>query len=121
MPIAAACSAIASATAGAGGLDTTTISSVAGSASSRSSAWLGRPAADRGGQVAAADAEAVRHADAGAVEQAHQLLGAGAGRGDDADRAGPHDVGEAEPDAADDGGAAVGAHHQQAALGRPRP
>ena len=46
-----------------------------------------------------------------------QLLAAGAGRGDDADRAGAGGVGEAEPEAADDRGAAVGAHHQQAALG----
>ncbi len=44
------------------------------------------------------------------------LLRAGAGGGDHADRAGPEHVGEAEADAADHGRAAVGAHDQQAAL-----
>ena len=72
---------------------------------------------DLGRQVAAADPERVRDADAGVVEQAEQLLAAGAGRGDDADRAGRDDVGEAQPDAADDGGAAVGSHDEHAALG----
>ena len=51
------------------------------------------------------------HPDARGVEQAHDLLGAGAGGGHDPDRAGADDVGEAEPDPADDRGAAVGAHH----------
>ena len=56
--------------------------------------------------------------DAGRVEQAHHLLGAGAGRRDDAHRSGPHDVGEAERDPADVGRAAVGAHDEHVGGGR---
>ena len=88
-----------------------------------------RAAAHGGRQVAAADAEAVADADPAGVEQRHHLLGTGARRRDDADRAGAHDVGEAERDAADDGGAAVRAHDEHArarrrvleAAPRPRP
>jgi hypothetical protein len=69
------------------------------------------------GQVTPADAETVRDADPGAVEQRHQVLRARAGGGDDPDRTGTDHVGEAEPDPADDGGAAVGPHHQDTGLG----
>ena len=117
VPSAAAYSRISAATSSAGGLETTTISSTAGSASRRRSASRVASPRDLGGQVAAADAERRGDADAGVVEQREQLLAAGAGGGDDADRAGLDGVGEAEAEAADDGGAAVGAHHQQAALG----
>ena len=116
-PALAAYSAISAATSSAGGLETTTTSSTAGSASRRRSASRVDEPADLGGQVAAADAERGGDADAGVVEQREQLLAAGAGRGDDADRPGRDGVGEAEAEAADDRGAAVGAHDQQAALG----
>ena len=55
--------------------------------------------------------------DAGMVEQRQHLLAAGARGGDQPDRAGLDDVGEAEPEAADHRGAAVRAHHQQPLLG----
>ena len=77
----------------------------------------GQPA-DGLGQVAAADAEHVRDADAGHVEQAGDLLGAGARRGHQADRPGPDDVGEAEGDAGDDRRPAVGTHDQDAGVVR---
>ena len=73
--------------------------------------------AHRGGEVATPDAEAVAHADPRRVEQRHHLLGSGARRRDDADRAGSHDVGEAEGDAADDRGAAVGSQDEHAGTG----
>ncbi len=78
----------------------------------------GRPAADRCGQVAPADAEHGRDADAGRVEQARHLLRAGARCRDDADRTRAKCVGEAEPEAADNRGAAVRAHHERTARGR---
>jgi hypothetical protein len=77
----------------------------------------GRAPTDGRLEVAAADAEAVRDADPGRVEQAHDLLGAGPRRGDDADRAGAHDVGEPEGDPADVGGAAVGPHDEHVSGG----
>ena len=77
----------------------------------------GEPA-DLGLQVAAADAEHVRDADAGHVEQARDLLGAGAAGRHHPDRSRPDDVGEAERDAGDDRRAAVGAHHQDAGVVR---
>ena len=109
-----AADAVRSPTSGAGGLDTTTISSVAGSASSACRAWsVERPliSADRSRPPTPST---WLTPDAGLVEQAHHLLRAGAGGGDEADRPGPDGVGEAEPDAADDGRAAVGAHDEQA-------
>src|SRR5215211_1698823 len=78
----------------------------------------GHDAADLGGEVAAADADGVGDADPGGVEEAGDLLDAGAGGADDADRAAADGVGEPEADAVEDGGAAVGAHEQEAALGR---
>ena len=72
--------------------------------------------ADVGRQVAPADADDLRHADAGRVEQAGRLLGAGAGGGDDADRAGRDDVREAETDVAEHRGPAAGAHDEQPEL-----
>ena len=113
----AASSRISSATSSAGGLETSTISSTAGSASSRRDRLAGRQPADLGAEVAAADAQRRGDPDAGVVEQREQLLAAGAGRGDDADRPGRDDVGEAQPDAVEDGGPAVGSHDEQAALG----
>ena len=77
----------------------------------------GREPSDLGGQVATADAVRRGDTDAGVVEQRQHLLTAGAGGGDDPDRPRSDDVGEPEPDPADDGGAAVGAHHQQIAGG----
>ena len=75
--------------------------------------------ADLGAQVAAADADRVRDAHPGGVEQAAHLLDAGPGRADDPDRPAPDRVREPERDAVDDRGAAVGAHEQQVALDRP--
>ena len=60
----------------------------------------------------------MRHADARVVEQGEQLLAPRAGRRDEGDRTGPAGVGEAEPEPADHRRAAVGPHHQEAALGR---
>ena len=77
----------------------------------------GEPA-DLGLQVAAADAEHVRDADAGHVEQARDLLGAGAAGRHHPDRSRPDDVGEAQRDAGDDRRPAVGAHHQDAGVVR---
>ena len=77
----------------------------------------GRPSADCVGEVAPAHAEAVTDADAGAVEQTHHLLGAGARGSDDAYRPRAQDIGEPQPDTADRSGAAVGTHHQKPAAG----
>ena len=74
-------------------------------------------AAHRGRQVATADADDVRHAAAGGVDQAGDLLRAGARGSDDPHRARAHDVGESEPDAGQHRGAALGPHHQEPALG----
>jgi hypothetical protein len=66
-------------------------------------------AADLGAQIAPADADRVRDPDPRRVEQAADLLRAGARSADDADRPALHRVGEAERDAVDDRRAAVGA------------
>ena len=73
-------------------------------------------AAHRRGQVAPADADDVRHAAAGGVEQARDLLRPRPGGGDDPHRPGAHDVGEAEADPGEHGGAAFGPHDEQVAL-----
>ncbi len=78
----------------------------------------GGAAPDGGLEVTAADAEAVAEADPRGVEQAHHLLRAGAGGGDDAHRPGAHDVGEAEGHPCDVGGAAVGPHDEHVGGGR---
>ena len=70
--------------------------------------------ADLAGEIAAAHADRLRDALAALRDQAGHLLHAGARRADDADVAARHAVGEGERHAADDGGAAVGAHHQAA-------
>jgi hypothetical protein len=75
-----------------------------------------REPADGLREVAAPDTEDVRDADPGHVEQAGDLLGAGARRGDQADRPGADDVGEAERDAGDDRRPAVGAHDEDAGV-----
>ena len=117
LPSVAAYACTSASTSGAGGLDTTTIEVVAGSAARAASACRVERPRTAGGQVAPADAEAVAHAHPGGVEQAHDLLGAGARGGDEPDRAGARGVGEAERDPADDRGAAVGAHEQHVGLG----
>jgi len=85
----------------------------------------GGEAADRGGQVATADAQRVAYAHsvqrlAGVVEQGEQLLAAGAGRGDQADAARADGVGEAEAHPVEQRGAAVGTHDEGAARGGVR-
>ena len=107
------------ATSGAGGLETTTIELVAGSAASAASACRRRAGRDgrRTGRGRRRPRQ-VADADPGGVEQAADLLGAGAGGGDRPTGPGAHDVGEAEPDAADDRGAAVGAHDEHVRGGR---
>jgi hypothetical protein len=60
----------------------------------------------------AANARSAADADPGRVEQRHDLLCAGAGRRDEADRSRLHGVREAQPQAADHGRAAVRSHHQ---------
>jgi hypothetical protein len=79
---------------------------------------VGGAASDRRRQVAAADAQAVAGSDPGRGQQAHHLLRPGAGRRHQADRPGPHHVGEAVADAVQDDGPAVGPHDQQAASPR---
>ena len=74
-------------------------------------------AAHRGRQVAPADADDVRHAAAGGVDQAGDLLCARARGGDHAHGARAHHVGEAEADAGQHRGAALGPHHQEPVLG----
>ena len=65
-----------------------------------------------------ADADRLAHPGAHRVDQARNLLQAGARRCDQADVAAPHRVGEAERHAIDDRGAAIGAHHHQPARAR---
>ena len=79
------------------------------------------------GQIAADAAAAVTaaltrkgDAAAGAVDQGGDLLGARARGADDADWAGADDVGEAQPDPAEQRGATIRPHTEQAALaGQP--
>ena len=77
----------------------------------------GGDGAHRFGQVAAAGAEGVGDAAAELVNAGGDELEAGARGADHADGAAAHGVGKAEADAVDDGRAAVGAHHEQAACG----
>ena len=113
-PDGAAAARTSSATDAAGGFEIRTISSVPGSAASRSSAGQHHRAADSLVQIAPADADRLRDAGAVAVDQAAHLLQAGPGRADQADRAAPDGVGEPERHAVEDRGPAVRAHHQQA-------
>ena len=76
----------------------------------------GGDSAHVGGQVATSHTERGGDPDTGMVEQGEELLAAGAGRGDDADRPGRNRVGEAETETADDCSAAVGSHHEQVPL-----
>ena len=71
-------------------------------------------------QVVAAGADGVRDAGAEPVDAGGDLLRAGARGADHADRAAPHDVGEAERNAVDDRRAAVGPHDQEVALAASR-
>ncbi len=75
----------------------------------------GRDPAHRIRQIVAARADGMRNPAAGLVDQAGELLDAGAGRPDHAHRPAADPVGEADPHAADQAGAAVRAHHQPAA------
>ena len=59
------------------------------------------------GEVTSADTEAVGDADPGGVEETHDLLGTGAGSGDESDGSGAHDVGEPERDTLHECGPAV--------------
>ena len=77
-----------------------------------------RAGSDGRRQVTTTDAEAVADPDPCRVEQAHDLLGTGAGGGHDADGPLAHDVGEAHRDPADDRGAAVGPHDEHVRGGR---
>ena len=110
----AAAAATDCATDGAGGLDTSSTRSVRRVGVQGGERVERRQPADGLRQVAPADAEDVRDADAGHVEQAGDLLRAGAGGGDQPDRPRTDDVGEAERDAGDDRRPAVGAHDQHA-------
>src|SRR3972149_4566543 len=74
--------------------------------------------ADRLAEVVAAGADRLRDADAEAVDEGGHLLEPGAGGGEAADRAAPHDIREGERHAVDDRGAAVGAHDDQTVLAR---
>ena len=64
--------------------------------------------------IAAAGADGLRYAATEAVDLRRHFLQAGARSGDDANGAAAHDVGKAQRHAVDDGGAAIGPHHQQA-------
>ena len=78
----------------------------------------GGDGADLGLEVAPAGADRMADAAAGARDQARHFLDAGARGADDADVAARHHVGEGERRAGDDRGAAIRAHHHQAALAR---
>ena len=103
---------------GSGGLEISTMCRVAGVGVERVDRHQRGDRADLGLEVAAAGADGVADAAAGARDQAGHFLHAGARRADDADVAARHRVGESERRAGDDRGAAVRAHHQQAALAR---
>ena len=101
-----------------GGLETSSTRSVAGSASRAASASrVASPptASERSRPPTPSTCETP---DAGRVEQAGDLLRTGAAGGDQPDRPGADDVGEAERDAGDDRRAAVGAHDQDAGVVR---
>ncbi len=76
------------------------------------------PRGDGSGQVAPACPDRLRDATTEPVDERGDLLNPGAGGPDDSDRAASDDVGEAERRSVEDGGSAVGSHHQQAALDR---
>ncbi len=108
-------------TSGSAGLLTTTTSSVPASSASAARAWRAdRPptAADRSRPPRPRQC---RTPTPPCAEQRHELLRAGAGGGDERDGSGLDDVGEAQPDAADDRGAAVRAHDQHVLRRAPRP
>ena len=100
-----------------GGLETSSSVSVSSSAASSSMPWRNMIPPTSRRQVATADADDLRDAGAGAVEQHARLLRAGAGGGHDPDRPAAHDVREAEPDTAEHRGAALGPHDEPPALG----
>jgi hypothetical protein len=70
--------------------------------------------ADLGMQVPSAGADRLGDATAESVYGRGHCLQPGTGGGDEADRTAPHDVGETETDAADDGGAAIRSYPNQA-------
>ena len=65
-------------------------------------------------EVAAASADRLADARSGAVDEARNFLDAGPRGADDADRTALDDIGKAQRHAIDDGGAAIGPHHQEA-------
>ena len=88
-------------------------------------AWIGIQRVDRhqgrdpahlGFQIAPTRADRVRNPAAVVGDQARHFLDAGARRADDANIAARHDVGETQRRAIEDGGAAIGPHHQQPLL-----
>ena len=108
----------ASASSASGSLATSSSVSVCSSSRQHREALAHHRAADRGRQVAPADADDVRHAAAGGVEQAGDLLRAGARPRRRCPR-GPRrtTLAKPSPTPAEHRGAALGSHHQQAALG----
>ena len=74
-------------------------------------------AADTLIEIPAAGADRLGDAAAPPVDLAGHFLGAGAGCADDADTAPANPVGEAQRHTVDDGGAAVGPHHQETVIG----
>ena len=69
-------------------------------------------------EIAPAGTNQLRHTAAEFVNAHAQLLAAGAGSADDANRAAAHRVSKAQSRAVDDGGAAIRPHHQQPFLVR---
>ena len=115
LPAAAAAARIFRAIAGAGGFEISTMTRVAGSFGERREPLQHRDAADLLLEVAPAGAERLRHAAARVVDAARHFLQSGAGRRDEPDVAAPHDVGEAQRNAVDDGRSAVGPHDEEVA------
>src|SRR5205823_13307658 len=68
---------------------------------------------DHGIPVTAAGGARARDAAAGTVQEPRDLLQRRARRADQPDRAAANTVGEADPDSVEDGGSALGAHHEE--------
>src|SRR5439155_1517108 len=72
-----------------------------------------REPADHRIEVTAAGADRLRDAAAETVQETRDLLQPRARRADQPDRAATNTVGEADPDSVEDGGSALGAHHEE--------
>ena len=72
-----------------------------------------REPADHRIEVTAAGADRLRDAAAETVQETRDLLQPRARRADQPDRAAANTVGEADPDSVEDGGSALGAHHEE--------